>query len=517
MVTRETINGVLDTASATVATTTIKASTEVKPDGDPIRETKRRVKLKTEKQLHQEEKAKEKGRLGGLSEVEFTKNLDDASTVEFTPFAEGPPREPQPVYPPDIDCDSPYALFSLFWDEKMWQILATNTNQYAIRQGAVPRGRTSGARSHSDIDSLNQRTWWATNPDELKVFVGTLIYIGIHPEGETAEYWNKDLLNGPNHTPALWITLERFTQLQRFLHCSPVKDNEEPPLSDQLDRMTASERRETNQQWWRKLEPIISMFRSNCSSHWIPGKNVSIDEMMIKFYGRSKHTLKMVNKPIKQGFKMWALCDRGYLFYFMFHSRFFKIGELKKHVLLTDTQSIVYQLAVELPPLPDGQTYTIYLDNLFTSTQLFRELKVVGIGACGTTRANSSPDFPNMLHLLKEKYGHVLPWGTLVAIPVDEVLCLGWIDNNTVLSLSTVHTVNKVADHVKRWRRRPQQTSSNATNARKPFNGKGPRAELAIPRYIDEYNFNMGGVDIADQHRAAYKTQRKVIRNWLPH
>ena len=107
-------------------------------------------------------------------------------------------------------------------------------------------------------------------------------------------------------------------------------------------------------------------------------------------------------------------------------------------------------MTIELPSLPDGQTYTIYLDNLFTSIQLFRELKVVGIGVCGTTRANSSPDFPNVLHLLKEKYGHVLPWGTLVAIPVDEVLCLGWIDNNTVLSLSTVHTVNKVADYVKR-------------------------------------------------------------------
>ena len=65
----ETINRVLDTASATVAITTIEASTEVYPDGEPIRETKRRVKLKTEKQLHQEEKAREKGRLGSLSSV----------------------------------------------------------------------------------------------------------------------------------------------------------------------------------------------------------------------------------------------------------------------------------------------------------------------------------------------------------------------------------------------------------------------------------------------------------------
>ncbi len=186
----------------------------------------------------------------------------------------------------------------------------------------------------------------------------------------------------------------------------------------------------------------------------------------------------MLNKPIKQGYKMWALCDRGYLFNFLFHSRFWKTGELEKHTLLTDTQSVVYQLALLLPPLLDGQTYTIYLDNLFTSTPLFRQLKVNGIGACGTTRPDSSPDFPAVLQVLKEKYGHSLPWGTLVAIPVDGVLCLGWIDNNTVLSLSTVHTVNQVADRVTRWRKRPQATSTNATNARKPFEHIGPRAEL---------------------------------------
>jgi hypothetical protein len=43
------------------------------------------------------------------------------------------------------------------------------------------------------------------------------------------------------------------------------------------------------------------------------GQNVSFDEMMVPFSGRSKHTLKMKNKPILEGFKIWALCDHGYL------------------------------------------------------------------------------------------------------------------------------------------------------------------------------------------------------------
>ncbi len=55
-----------------------------------------------------------------------------------------------------------------------------------------------------------------------------------------------------------------------------------------------------------------------------------------------------------------------------------------------------------------------------------------------------------------------------------------------------------------------------ARESRKPFEGMGARVELAIPRYIDDYNYNMGGVDIADQHRAAYSSQRKALRNWIP-
>jgi hypothetical protein len=43
--------------------------------------------------------------------------------------------------------------------------------------------------------------------------------------------------------------------------------------------------------------------------------------MMVPFSGRSQHTLKMKNKPISEGFKVWALCDHGYLWDFLFYSR----------------------------------------------------------------------------------------------------------------------------------------------------------------------------------------------------
>ena len=130
------------------------------------------------------------------------------------------------------------------------------------------------------------------------------------------------------------------------------------------------------------------------------------------------HTTKMPNKLIKKGYKIWALCDRGYLFNFLFYSYISKTVKLlnsvnpfdskektksKEKEDLTNIQNVVFTLAQALPHLSNGQTFTIYMDNLFSSTRLFRQLRLLGIGACGTTRANMSADFPDTLMTLKEK------------------------------------------------------------------------------------------------------------------
>jgi hypothetical protein len=86
------------------------------------------------------------------------------------------------------------------------------------------------------------------------------------------------------------------------------------------------------------------------------------------------------------------------------------------------------------------------------------------------------------------------------------VICYAWQDNNTVIACSTVHSVGD--EHtIIRSRRRPQVTSTNGLMVRKVF-GDHARKELPIPIFIDDYNHYMGGVDIADQLRSYYSTQR---------
>jgi hypothetical protein len=92
------------------------------------------------------------------------------------------------------------------------------------------------------------------------------------------------------------------------------------------------------------------------------------------------------------------------------------------------------------------------------------------------------------------------------------VLYLAWQDNNIVLALSNVYTINKIEDFYKRIRKRPAKTSTNRRIIRSIF-GENPTKELRIPRFINNYNQYIGGIDLANQFRELYKTYKITQRN----
>jgi hypothetical protein len=116
---------------------------------------------------------------------------------------------------------------------------------------------------------------------------------------------------------------------------------------------------------------------------------------------------------------------------------------------------------------------------------------------------------------LKERFSTKLPWNTLLAKVVDNTLCLAWQDNNIVLALSNIHTVDKTDDFRDKVRRRPAKTSTNGRIVRQVF-GEDATKQLQIPCFIDDYNHHMGGVDLANQFRESYETHRATQRNWWP-
>jgi hypothetical protein len=126
------------------------------------------------------------------------------------------------------------------------------------------------------------------------IFIALLIYMSIVDTSNTISYWDKDGLT--IHKPIEYITLFRFQQIKQYFHVSALHTT----------------------YWHTKLEPLASLLRTKFQKYVVLGQNVSFDEMMVPFAGRSKHILKMKNKPVNKGFKIWALCDHGYIYLFLF-------------------------------------------------------------------------------------------------------------------------------------------------------------------------------------------------------
>ena len=101
----------------------------------------------------------------------------------------------------------------------------------------------------------------------------------------------------------------------------------------------------------------------------------------------------MRTKAASHDFKIYFLCVQNYLYNFLFTSKVFKISLLEKIKGLSDSSSMVLQLAKSLPK---PYSHVIYMDNFFTNVKLYTALKELGIGACETAK-NESGFLPELL------------------------------------------------------------------------------------------------------------------------
>ena len=112
-----------------------------------------------------------------------------------------------------------------------------------------------------------------------------------------------------------------------------------------------------------------------------------MDECMIPYFGHIRHTIKAPNKPIQQGYKIWALGDRGYIFSWLWYSKARSTESLdskSRRNPMVDIQTLVISLAKSLPDLT-VQDYILYLDNLFTNIPLADALEQLDIEIMRTT------------------------------------------------------------------------------------------------------------------------------------
>lgn len=296
------------------------------------------------------------------------------------------------------------------------------------------------------------------------------------------------------------MDFKRFKMLKRFFHIAPPTQGR--PLA--------------RKDWAQKLQPLSDILQHKYQQYLVPATPISVDEMMVRFTGRSVHTTVIKGKPTPEGYKIFALCEKGYIYSFLYTSRVDSFTDLHLEVqplvngpTLCKTSRAVLQMCLQLPY--NSHRFILYCDNYFSNIPLFTTLRQFGIAACGTARPNSG-GYPHELKVDKRRTQ--LPWGTLIGAVRDDVLALLWQDKVLVRFLTTAFPGGP--DDIRfAERRRPRITRQNQSLVNSVW-GDSARKLLPLPAASVEYNLHMGGVDIADQKRCYYSTQLQTVRNWMP-
>jgi hypothetical protein len=172
----------------------------------------------------------------------------------------------------------PEAVFRLFLTNSLLEAITQHTNEHAaIKRGADP--------------PAGGRAWWDVTPEEVGVWIGIVMYMGVHQSPAIADYWKHDDQT-PLHPIRTHMSQTRFEQIKRYLHIeSPsVPKEKKDPSTGKVTRF-----------WHSKVDPILAQLRESSQHYRTPSTNVAIDEAMIRSTGRSQDTYKMPSKPIEQG------------------------------------------------------------------------------------------------------------------------------------------------------------------------------------------------------------------------
>lgn len=154
---------------------------------------------------------------------------------------------------PDI---TPSEAFQLLVTNDILEYIVKETNQYAAQTLASDNLSMKQAKKH------RLSKWIDTTVDEMKKFLGLLLWMGLVKYGSIEDYWSKSPLFS-NEVASKVMPRNRF---QLLLSCIHFNDNN---AANNADRLT-------------KIRPLIDHLQRNFQAHYIPGKCASLFSYSIR-------------------------------------------------------------------------------------------------------------------------------------------------------------------------------------------------------------------------------------------
>jgi hypothetical protein len=161
--------------------------------------------------------------------------------------------------------------------------------------------------------------------EEIYIFLAILIHCGCEKKAKIRDYWKiSRYANDSEPTLGRYIGLRRFKFIWKFFTVSPNSLSNSDVFQDPILFKKRKRKRDDddsfsvsegifNVSFFVKLESLASHIRKICKRVYTSGIHICINEVMCVFRGRSKHTTKLKNKSIKEGFKVWILAEHGFI------------------------------------------------------------------------------------------------------------------------------------------------------------------------------------------------------------
>ena len=238
--------------------------------------------------------AQEKRTYGGRS---LPNILEEVETKHASNYNRIPVEYRDPTVELPWEDPTPYELFSIFITPHMLDQVALFTNIKADRWWRDP----------SKPKKKHTRPWEDTDGAEIGAWIGVRLLMGLERAATYQKYWNT------TYTGAIYVAIQgamtvvRFEQIRRFLKLNDPR-SEPQEVGYQKD-------------FWQKIGPFVQGFREASLKYYTPGSHVSIDEFLVKFKGRSRHTMNIAAKAGGKGFKIYGVACGDYLINFLFSSK----------------------------------------------------------------------------------------------------------------------------------------------------------------------------------------------------
>ena len=202
-----------------------------------------------------------------------------------------PPNHPPFTDTPGLNLDTnardPEIFFNQLFDERMFTIIAEETNNYAHQQIS----KIMGGRDEIEQIEHYSHKWYArlgrwrdANKADIKIFIAHLLIISSVKKPALHNYWTTNSLS---RTPffGTYLSRNQFQDILWNLHVADTTNNPPPGMPDH-DPLA-------------KVYPLVTMCQNNFRLRYTPSKFLAIDESTLAFKAKYTFFLKKINVKLQ--------------------------------------------------------------------------------------------------------------------------------------------------------------------------------------------------------------------------